>query len=238
MSENTEKQEKFEINIKPEEFKPIGEFKLTTSSDLGKAAYTIFKSAFADFEGVIFEPGNGSEPTFSLIFNHGSYGEDETVGVKSAMAVKADSSSVVDRIRTLDSLYKNGAKYVETQELKDVVEKLLVPNLYNGGKPKWGQIVVDFSERSYSIYNNQVVQYTKINGISAKRLVSWIFGSKVDGETFDYEVRVVGPATPAAPMGNRPNNWMLQISRASYEEVNALYQSYGIATSNSNIIRA
>lgn len=236
MSNEKETREKFKLEIEPEEFKPIGEFKLTTSSDLGKLAYAVFSQVFADFEGVIFEPGNGGEPTYSLIFNHGKYEDDEMVGVKSAVSAKSDSSSVVDRIRTLDNLYKNGAKYLATEDLMDVVEKLLIPQYYNGGKPKWGQIVVDFSERSYSIYNSNVVQYTKINGISAKRLAALIYGYKTDEDSYDYEVRVVGPAV-ANPMGGKPNNWILQISRASYSEVNALYKAYGYTTSPSNIIK-
>jgi hypothetical protein len=240
MSKETESREKFAIDIEPQDFSPIGAFKLTTSSDLGKLANEVFGAAFEDFEGVIFEPGvNGGEPTYSLIFNHGKYGEDAMVGVKSAIQDKGgDSANPLERIRRMDNVYANGAKYLATDDLKDVVESLLVPGLYNNGKPKWNAIVVDYAERSpYNLYSpNTVTQYTKVNGISAKRLASLIFGYEVNGDKFDYEVRVVGPAS-AQMMSGKATNWVLQISRASLAEVTELYKAYGYNPSASNIIK-
>jgi hypothetical protein len=239
--ENVQKRDKFVIDIEPQEFSPIGAFKLTTSSDLGKLAYQVFSGAFEDFEGLIFEPGvNGGEPTYSLIFNHGKYDEDAVVGVVSAINQDKGEGSAnpLDRIRRMDNVYANGAKYLATEDLKDVVEKLLVPGLYNNGKPKWGAIVVDYAERSqYNLYApNAVTQYTKINGISAKRLASFIYGYEVDGDKFDYEVRVVGPANTQM-MGGKTINWVLQISRASLSEVTELYKAYGYNPTASNIIK-
>ena len=233
-----EKREKFKIDIEGEEFKPIGEFKIITSSELGSKANEIFKSTFADYEGIIFD-GNQGEPTFSLIFNHGKYDSDEIVGVVSAINDKINAGDdPLRRVRRMDNLLANAGKYFATDDLKDVVEKLLISPLYNKGNPKWGQIVVDYSERAaYNIYNpNQMNQYTKINGISASRLASLIFGYKDDaGDTFDYEVRVIGATNSG--FGGRPSNWVLQISRASYNEVNELYKSFGYNTMNSPIIR-
>jgi hypothetical protein len=240
MSEGNTKseREKFKINVEPEEFNPIGAFKLTTSSDLGKLAYQIFSTVFEDFEGLIFEPGNGGEPTYSLIFNHGTYDKDATVGVEPAIKQDSDNSNnPLDRVRRMDNAIRLGSKYLATEDLKDVVEKLLVPQLYNNGKIKWNQVVVEYAERSQmNLYNpNTVTQYTKINGISAKRLAGLIYGYKTDEDQFDYEVRVVGPAT--AQFNGRTNNWLLQISRASLAEVTDLYKSYGYNPSASNIIK-
>ena len=238
MSEET-KREKFKIDIDHEAFKPIGAFKLTTSSELGSLANEIFKTVFADYEGIIFEGANGGEPTYSLIFNHGKYDENERVGVMSAINDNSNvDNNAVNRVRRMDNIYRNGAKYLATEDLKDVVEKLLVSPLYNKGNPKWGQIVVDYSERAaYNIYNpNQMNQYTKINGISASRLASLIFGYKDDDDdTFDYDVKVLGGAN--AGFGGKPTNWILQISRASLQEVEELYRSFGYNTTTSQIIR-
>lgn len=240
MSKETESRKKFAIEIEPQDFSPIGAFKLTTSSDLGKLANEIFAAIFEDFEGLIFEPGNGNnEPTYSLIFNHGKYDEDATVGVVSAIQDKGgDSANPLDRIRRMDNVYANGAKYLATEDLKDAVENLLVPGLYNNGKPKWNAVVVDYAERSqYNLYSpNAVTQYTKINGISAKRLASLIFGYEVDGDKFDYEVRVIGAAS-SQMMGGKATNYVIQISRASLAEVTELYKAYGYNPSASNIIR-
>ena len=233
-----EKREKFKIEIEAEDFNPIGAFKIITSSELGSKANEIFREVFADYEGIIFD-GNPGEPTFSLIFNHGKYDDDEMVGVVPAISDKANASGdPLGRVRRVDNMIVNAGKYLATEDLKDVVEKLLVSPLYNKGNPKWGQIVVDYSERAaYNIYNpNQMNQYTKINGISASRLASLIFGYKDDNDdTFDYEVRVIGAANSG--LGGRPSNWVLQISRASYNEVNELYKSFGYNTVNSPIIR-
>ncbi len=233
-----EKREKFKIELEPEEFKAIGAFKIATSAELGSLANEIFKTVFADYEGIIFD-GNAGEPTYSLIFNHGKYEDDERVGVKSALEIsRKDTNDAIARVRTMDNIYRNAAKYIATDDLKDVVEKLLVAPLYNKGNPKWGQIVTDYAERApYNIYNpNQMNTYTKINGISANRLASLIFGYKDnEGDTFDYEVRVIGGAN--AGFGGKPTNWILQISRASYNEVNELYKSFGYNTTTSNIIR-
>ena len=239
--ENEQVRETFKLELDPIDFSPIGAFKLTTSSDLGKLAYEVFSSVFEDFEGLIFEPGvNGGEPTYSLIFNHGKYDDDARLGVVSAINQDKGerSSNPLDAIRRMDNVYMNGAKYLATDDLKDVVEKLLVPALYNNGKPKWGAVVVDYAERSqYNLYApNAVTQYTKINGISAKRLASLLYGYEVDGDKFDYEVRVVGPANTQM-MGGKTINWVLQVSRASLAEVTELYKAYGYNPTASNIIK-
>lgn len=234
-----EKREKFKIELDNEVFKPIGAFKLTTSAELGSLANEVFKAVFADYEGIIFEGANGGEPTYSLIFNHGKYDEDERVGVESAITDKTEAGSdAISRVRRMDNIYRNGARYLATDDLKDVVEKLLISPLYNKGNPKWGQIVVEYSERAaYNIYNpNQMNQYTKINGISASRLASLIFGYKDDdGDIYDYDVKVLGGAN--AGFGGKPTNWILQISRASLQEVEELYKSFGYNTTTSQIIR-
>ena len=243
MSDNVKTEdtrERFEIELEENlEFKPIGEFKITTSSDLAALANEVFKNIFEDYNGIIFEPSG--EPSFSLIFDHKDHDEDATVGVRPMFNSKiADKADVVERLRQRDNMYNYGAKYEATEDLKDAVEKLLVPNLYNGGKPRWGQIIADFSERSgYNIYNQGVIeQYTKVSGISAKRLVALLYGYKdEEGDTYDYEVRVLGKAGISAFNG-ASNNWTIQISRASFAEVNALFKSYGYNPNNSQIIRA
>ncbi len=240
MSEET-KREKFKINIEPEEFNAIGSFKLTTSSDLGKLAYQVFSSAFEDFEGLLFEPGNANqEPTYSLIFNHGNYGEDAIVGVKSAVDANSNAgTNPLDRVRRVDNMYRYGSKYLATQDLIDVVEPLLTRSLYNNGNIKWGAIVSEHAERSqYNLYNpNAITQFTKVIGISAKKLVSLIYGYNVDGDKYDYTVNVLGAVNNGMIMGNSNINYVLQINRASENEVVQLYKAYGYNPTASNIIK-
>ena len=245
--ENKTDRKPYELKFEPVEFSPIGAFKITTSSDLGKLANEVFKQSFVDYEGIIFDPGaNGAEPTFELIFNHGKYEEtDDTVfGVKSAIdADVAVGTNPLDKLRRIDNICANGAKYYATEDLKDVVTKLLVPSLYKGGNIKWNQIVVEYAERSpYQMYNNRAdAQYTKIRGISAKRLAAFLFGFKTDNDEYDYDIRVIGQSLLGqnANFGTsaKASNWVLQISRASLAEVTELYKAYGFNPSASNIIR-
>lgn len=236
MSEET-KREKFKIDIEAEEFSPVGEFKLITTKEFGKFINEIFKTAFADFEGVLFEPGNnGIEPTFSLVFNHGKYEDTERVGVKLCVPDAVNDNNPVNRIRRMDQFYKNGVKYVPTDDLKDVVEKLLVPKFYNNGKINWGNIVLDYQEPKYNMYGPQNPdQYTKVIGISPKRLASLVFGYKDEDsdDIYDYEVRFLGSMN----LGFGNNQSFLQILRASANEVNSLYKTFGFNVTNSNIIR-
>ena len=223
--------EKFKIEAEPEKFNDIGRFAILTSAELGSLANQRFKEVFADYHGIIFDPVSG-EPSFSLFFNRGIYGEDEIVGTVPAVSAKGYSSNdAIDRVRKMENLYKNGAKYVATEDLKDVVEKLLLNKYYNKGNPKWGQIIVDYTERTGY---NETTTYTKIYGISPERLVSFIYGYKDDeGDTFDYDVKVLGPI--GTPFNGKPTNWVLQVSRASYNEVKKLYRNFGCAITDSAI---
>ena len=244
MSEEVRETErtKYSIDIEPDDFNPIGEYKLVSSSELGLLAYEVFKSAFADFEGVIFEPGNGNiEPTYSLLFNHGKYGEDEVVGVRRSIDIsKVDPDSVLARTRFRDSLGRDGDKYLITDDGKDVVEPLLTNPMFNRGKPKWNQIVTEYSDRPNGFYGYapQTPQYTKVSYISISRLASLIFGRK-NSETkdiYDYEARVIGTTSQARP-GMPASDFMLMITRASTNEVNATYKKLGFSIANTNIIR-
>jgi hypothetical protein len=78
-------------------------------------------------------------------------------------------------------------------------------------------------------------QYTKIIGISPKRLATLVYGYK-DNDTediYDYEVRFLGSLN----LGFGNNQSVLQILRASANEVNNLYKTFGYNVTNSNIIR-
>lgn len=238
MSENNAAREKFKIDVEPADFGPVGEFKLTTTKQFGALVNEIFKEAFVDFEGVLFDPGSSTmEPTFSLVFNHGKYEEDERVGIKLAVADQGSAdNNPVNRIRRMDNFYKNGAKFIATEDLQDVVEKILIPKFYNNGKINWGRIVLDYQEPKYNMYGyQQNDQYTKIIGISPKRLATLVYGYK-DNDTediYDYEVRFLGSLN----LGFGNNQSVLQILRASANEVNNLYKTFGYNVTNSNIIR-
>jgi len=245
-AENKTERTEYKIQIEADPFNPVGEYKLVSSTELGAMAYAIFKEAFADFEGVIFEDPryqqqNGGELVYSLLFNHGKYTEeDKPIAVQRSIdSDKTNMNSVVDRIRFTDSLYRNGDKYLITEDGKDVIKPLLTRLAFNNGKPKWNQIVTEYAERQNNYYwNTAATQYTKITGISATRLASLIFGrnDKETGDVYDYGVIALGPASPASINGV-VSDYMLQITRASTNETKAVYKKLGYSTAQTNIIR-
>lgn len=245
MSKENETRKKYEINFEEHaEFSPIGAFKLITSTELAELANEVFVGAFKDFEGLKFEPPATpkDEPTFTMYFNHGTYPEEDENGQKVILgvtpAVKNDgngSTNPVEKLRRFDNMISNGAKYLATEDLKDVVETLLTPPLYKGGNIKWNQIVSELSIRNQYNYNSYT-QYTIVKGISISRLAALIFGDKIDDDHYDYTVNVLSPIN-AGPMGGQAYNWILQINRASSNEVAKLYKSFGCYTTTDNIIR-
>jgi len=250
-----EAREKFVIEEVNEEFNPIGSFKLITSDELGKLASELFKGIFIDCEGVKFNPGGkNEEPTYSLIFNHGKYDEatlkteGKVLGIKSALVETNDSSDPLEKMRMMYKITNSTTRYLATDDLSDVVEKLIAQSqkYYNftTHKVNWKNIMIEFSEQARSgFYSSKPIQFTAVEGISAKKLVQLIYGTKSkekDGnkDEYDYSVSVL----MAAPNGyfvqnNQPSNWILQINRASGKEVTELYNKFGYNTSSSTIIR-
>lgn len=237
MSEATTQSERKKYKLTMDDhysFNPIGEFKLLPSTELGRLAYPIFKAAFADFEGMIFEYNNGN-PSMSLLFNHGKY-DDEVVGVKRTVEGKNNSDSVLERTRFRDNVIRYGDRYYITDDLKDVIEYLLTNQAYNNGKPKWGTIVTEYSENR-GWYQPNATQYTKVSQISLNRLASLLFGRKDPNtdDKFDYEVRLLGSLNTI--QGMPASDYMLQITKASTNEVNEVYKKLGFSMMSSNIIR-
>ena len=236
MSEENKKEErkKFEINVDPEKFDSIGQFILTTSSDFGKLVHQCF-SVFDDYFNLKYEPAktiqvNGKpvfiEPSFTLAFRHGEFPEGSLLGVEPALKEQTNSANAVLRIRGLDNIRELGGKYQATDDLKDVIEKYLIPNYFNNGKILWNQVCKEFQDRGWNIYNqNSSTPYTLICGISLRRLAYLIYGREVDGDKFDYTVIEQGPAA-VNPQGV-PTNYIIQINKVSVNNVNKLCNYYG-----------
>lgn len=237
--ENTTQRKKFEIEVKePLQFDAIASVKFITSDELCKLASELFKSVFADFEGCIFETTQQGEPTLSLIFNHGEY--DEGAVVACERGGKSSGSTILDRTRRRDIALAEGDRYYLTEDGKDVVKDLLIPREYNNGNPNYKRVVSEFVDRSVVNQFNvgQLPQYTKVSFISLDRVASLLFGVKVDNDIKEYSVRI-GAAMPQPMMGGFQvaPKYMLQIMRASTNEVQEIYKKCGWTTAGSNIVR-
>ena len=209
-----------------------------TSDELCKRASELFKATFADFEGCIFEVSQQGEPSLSLVFNHGKYDSDAIVACELA-GNKPSGSSLLDRTRRRDINNTEGDRYYLTEDGKDVIKELLLPRQFNNGKPNWKQICGDFVDRTVvNMYGTQAPQYTKVSFISLNRLAGLLFGTHIDEDLKEYEVRI-GAVMPQPMMGamQMQAKYMLQIMCASTKEVNEMYKKCGWATTGSNIVR-
>lgn len=238
MSKETEKERvPFEIKVEePEKFNPIGSFIFTTSSDFGKLVYELFK-VFDDFYNIKYEPAktvniNGKpvyfEPSFTLAFKHGEFPEGAHLGVESAFKESAKSSNSVLLVRDIENRRNLAGKYQVTEDLKDVIEKFLIPNFYNNGKINWNQVCRESIDRGYNVYNpNAGIPYTEICGISLRRLAYLIYGREIDGDKFDYTVQENVPSAVNAQ--GVPSNYIIRIDKISVNNVQDLCSYYGFS---------
>ena len=236
------KRKKFKIEVDtPAELHAIAETAYLSSNDFCKMVSELFKATFVDFEGCIFEAGNGGEPTISLLFNHGQYDEDAITACERAGG-KVSGSSIIDRTRNRDRQMSEGDRYYLTEDGKDVFCKLLTARAFNNGNPDWKRLVSEWQDRSIStMYNyGQLPQYTKVSNISLSRLCSLIYGNKKDNDPVEYDVRIATALTPVGyPQNGMPMNvnYMLTVTVVSSSEVAKIYEKLGYGTMGAHIVR-
>ena len=220
----------------PEPFEAIAESKYITSNDFCKLVSELFKSAFADYEGCTFNVGNGGEPSISLIFNHGNYSDDDIVACH--RTTNEVGSTVIDRTRSRDRFQRDGDRYYLTEDGINTITPLLIPRMYNNGKPDWKRITGEFVDRNnYNYYNApQLPQYTKVDFIDIRRLSSLIFGSTTaDGDKVEYDFRII--FNPTNNQYGMTPNYLLDISRVGANEVKKIYEKLGFGSLGSTIVR-
>ena len=243
MSEQQENNKKrVPYNPKLEEpfvFDGICSTKYVSTAELMKMVSQVFHALFVDYEGCILER-SGQELTLALIFNHGEY-DSGVRGVTRGNAVKT-GVSVLDKTRHIDYAAKEGDRYNLTEDGKDVVTNLLSRKYYNYGKPNFGTLVNEFSDRGISnYYNTYSNQYTKVSGIAIDRMCSLLYGDELEGEELAYLFGVVYsmPDYSYGPIQNNSNNgnYILGITRIWAKELKALNAKLGINTGGINIVR-
>jgi hypothetical protein len=240
------KEERKPFNIGPEEpekFAEIGSFLFTTSSDFGRLVYELFK-VFDDFYNLRYEPAktlqvNGKpvyyEPSYTLAFVHGDFPDDANVGVVPAFKGLSKTSNSVLRVRDIENRNNLAGKHQVTDNLKDVIEKYLIPNYYNNGKINWNQVCGDSTFRGNNPHNYNNISYTEIRGISLRRLAYTVYGRNVDGEKFDYTMQEYVPSAVNAQ--GVPTNYIIRFDRLSVNNVEELCNYYGFnPTSNGWIV--
>ena len=213
-------------------FNSIASSVYISSSDLMKLVNELFRGAFADFEGSVFETarnaGIGAEPTVSLFFNHGKY-EDQPTACERSNG-KNVGNALLDRTRNRDRQIMEGDRYIISEDGKDVIAPLLTQRNFNNGNPNWKLLVGDFVDTASTGFftMTQAPQYTKISGLSINKLCSLIYGEKLNGKNYEYDVKIAGGIN--TPWGGSPQltvNYMLIVNRVDRDEVAKVYEKLG-----------
>lgn len=235
-----EERKPFVVEVDPIEFTPDEEGKYVTSNELCSLTNGIFREIFSDWYGSKFEVSGGI-PMISLHFSH----MEKTDGVTLAterLSAKQVGNSTIDKTRSRDNLLVNGDKYTLTEDGKDFIKKLLIPRVFNSGKPNWGNIVsatVDATTQSmYTTVNAQ--QLTKVTCIDPRRICALLWGDKDESGALDYGITILKDLsiTPMTiPGAQIPSNYVLRIQRAHTATIAKTYEKFGIGAFGSSIIR-
>lgn len=82
------------------------------------------------------------------------------------------------------------------------------------------------------------VQYTKVSGLSLDRLCGLLYGSKEDGDRYEYQTFVGAPLN-VGYANNMPysSRYAIWITRVSSKEMNKTFEELGVTNYGSNIVR-
>lgn len=237
-TETKETRNPYVVDIEPIPFNGDYDGKIMTSNNFCKMVNQVYKAAFADFEGCMFEVINGV-PFISFIFNHTRPTEDGIYACERSGA-KSEGNTIIDRARNRDRQLREGDRYYLTEDGKDVILELLAPMYYKNGKPDWSKLVSDFSDRTVgNMYGHpaNAPQLTKVSGIDPKLLCAKFWGRK-GGADYGVEVKYnLAYNTPMMPGGQQNPNYVLAITKANGENLRKTCNALGIGTIGSNIIR-
>lgn len=227
----------YSIEMDPIPFEEDFSGKYITSVQLCKLTNQLYRAGFADYAGCTFEVINGL-PIMSFYFNHTRPTEDGVYACERGDG-KTAGNTILDRTRTRDRQMREGDRYKITEDGKDVIVKLLHHRFFNNGKAQWGNVVSDITDRSAAtFYNpNAAVQMTKITGIDPRRICAVLWGDEAECD-YGLEVKAnLAVGTPGMPGAQQNPNYLLSITKAFSENIKKTYESLGIATMGSNIIR-
>jgi hypothetical protein len=239
------KQERKPYTIDLEEHLPfngVASTAIITSKQFCSCLNELFHQVFADYEGSKFIiPQNGGRPTIDLVFNHGNY-ENADLPVACENATKPNAgkgqNSILEIARGRDRLMKEGDRFYLTQDGQDIIKPLLDPYHFNRGKINWGNIIFPTTDGNnmMQIYGYRQQQYSEVTGLDLNRLADLLYGVKdKDGKIYQNHVDIKAPGSNG-PVYGAPL-YIFWITRVSQDTVQEVYQSLGIGTGTSSIIR-
>lgn len=243
---NNQQQGRKRFRIQMDEYETFPDTSKTaflTSKEFCEKVSELFHNVFADFEGCMFslpQPGQPGGASINLVFNHGNYDDDAIVACTRS-GIKITGNRTLDNYRNTANRYSTGDRYYLTDDGKDVIMGLLTPQRYNGGNPRWKNIVVDVTDQnSFNMYYRSqasIPQNTHVMGLDLARLCGLIYGTEVDGIHYDYSVNIANFSQVGGFQPNNLNNYLLSITRIDDNRLLKIFEKMGMGNMGSNIIR-
>lgn len=240
-------------DIEPEFFNADGKIKFMTSNEMCLFVNDYFRCFFPDYDGCTMELANGNYPTFSLYFKHIKqnmrqdgvpYACEPAVSMKE---INESKTNLVLLYKSLNNAYKNGNRYIVTEDGQDIILPLLTPDKFGkNNKPNWNTIISEFVDNSLSSYRDNSLEdnvLTKIVGIDANKIAKLRWGEK-DPETgaiYQYATYAISTNKMMngypVPMSNVARDYNLQIIQADNNQLQKSYRKLGLGNGGSVVVR-
>lgn len=243
-NETTEKKERFTISVlEHEEFPKAYEGYFVKSTNFCKMVSAFFRTVYSDFEGCTLEFTERNRPYLALYFNQRE--EAPTNGTVAATCRFSPESNtgngVLDRRRQMDGWMKYGDRYYLTEEGKEGLEDLLLPEAFDQKRRvNWGKIVAPVSYTNNQPYAPKTPQYTKVNFISMDAICDMIYGVQSEDGKHVHSVSVLYSLNPTAPGIAVSRCFMLRVDRMNDTELREIAQNdlgFMIGGNDINIVR-
>jgi len=214
--------EKVWIEVDPISFDGHGETKFMTSLDLAKLFNAFFRNFLVDYEGCFVMPKPGvidrNETYVELsvyLTNKQEAGSNKMKSLTPVNNIDPKTATAPQRILNLNSRAKQKV-YSITEDSKGLFESLS----YNG---KWDADKMAIEQVDNA---NRNMVYVKVLNIDPVKILKKIYGSRIDGEEFEYRI------SPVKMVG--PNNYMMRIERLNENNMKKLAEDLGFVQPNAN----
>ena len=239
MAEDTNKREKFSVDVEGVNLSPIESGIDISSEKLCDYIFDFFSSIFVDFEDCQFNVIGQTKPTISIFFNHGNYTEGDRVGVKKG-GDGHSGNELLDRSRRRDRLIASGDRYFLTDDAKDIIEEF-IPHGFNQ-KIDWKNYVSEINYNNPYTGNRQP-NLTQVSGLSVEKLcekLKLIAPNEAD-DRYEYAFTIKAELTNSNMMimgNNFTRNYLLTIMKASEKELDKVYAELGYISGSTRRRRA
>jgi len=226
------------------DFDAIVDEKFISSKEFCSNVSAVFKEIFADYEGCTFNViPNSNQPNIELYFNHRDFSTSNLpLALTKDIQVDHTRNHVLAQLRERQARLNNGDKYFLTDFAQGLLKDVLIGGSYIFKKDqsvKWDKVVVEVADPQARFMPN-AESYTKVGFVDPTLIASLLYGDKVNGSNYEYNVRVMR-SLPNFNMGGNTtaDNFILAVERISEEETKRLASMYGFSFSSGlNIIRA